>query len=91
MPITVDSGLFRCLWGSQPVDDGLHLAWCEGLASGIIAHFLQLVPEHVVAADECHQVLDCRLWRTVGEVHQSQLFLAVCANDKRFHDFLFIG
>ena len=47
--------------------------------------------EGVVAADECHKVLDCRLWRAVGEVHQSQLFLAVCANDKRFHDFLFIG
>ena len=60
------------LWGAKPVDDGLDLAWCESLGSGIIACFPQLVPEHGAGG-------------AVGEEEQGKLFLGVGANDEMFH------
>lgn len=41
-----------CLFlrGPDPVEDGLHFAEREGFSAVLVAHLLQLVPQHVVAA-----------------------------------------
>ena len=70
------SGL-RTFRGSEPIENGLHLAGRKGLAVGIIAHLLEFVPEHVVAADEGHEVFDGGVGGAVGEVEEGQLFFGV--------------
>ena len=75
----------------NPVENGLYFTWREGFSAFVVAHLLQLVPQHVVAADHRLQVLDGRLGRAVGEVQQGEFFLAVCANREVIHfSFLFI-
>lgn len=47
------SQVAMCVWflrGPDPVEDGLHFAGCEGFSAVLVAHLLQLVPQHVVAA-----------------------------------------
>ena len=63
----------------QPVENGLYFTWREGFSAFVVAHFLQLVPEHVVVAYHGHQVLDGRLRRAVGEVLQGEFFFAKCS------------
>ena len=79
------------LWGFRgpnPVEDGLHLAWCEDFAGVFVAGGEEFVAEHVVAADDGHEVVDGDAWGAVGEVHQGQLFLAKCTCLNRFHNIL---
>ena len=76
------------LWGlrgPQPLENGLHLAWCEDLAGGFVACFLQLVPEHVAAADEGHEVVDRHAGGAVGEEEEGEFFFAVGADVEMFH------
>ena len=75
--ITCDGVRLWGLRGTNPVDDGLHLAGCEDLVGGFVAGRQEFVAEHVVAADECHEVVDGHAGRAVGEVQQRQLFLTV--------------
>ena len=44
---------------------------------GIIAHLLEFVPEHVVAADEGHEVFDGGVGGAVGEIEEGQFFFGV--------------
>ena len=65
------------LRGAEPVDDGFRFAWGEGFSLFVIAHGLELVPEHVVAADHHHEVVDRYARGAVGEVEEGQLFFGV--------------
>ncbi len=79
-------GWLALLRNTEPVDDGLDLAGGEGFALGIVADGLQFVPEHVVAADECHEVLDGGFGGAVGEEEEGKFFLCVCSNGESVHD-----
>ena len=48
--ITCDGVRLCGLRGTNPVDDGLHLARGEDFAGIFVACFLQFVPQHIVAA-----------------------------------------
>ena len=65
--------------GSDPVEDGLHLAGCEDFAGVFVAGGEEFVAEHVVAADDGHEVVDGDAWGAVGEVEEGEFFLGVCA------------
>ena len=67
------------LGSPEPVENGLDFTWREGFSAFVVAHLLQLVPQHVVAADHHLQVLDGGLGGAVGEVHQGEFFLGVGA------------
>ena len=67
------------LGSPKPVENGLDFTWREGFSAFVVAHLLQLIPQHIVAAYHHLQVLDGRLRRAVGEVEEGQFFLAVCA------------
>ena len=59
----------------EPVEDGLDFAGGEGFSVVVVAHLLQFVPQHVVAADHRLQVLDGGLRGAVGEVEEGEFFL----------------
>ena len=80
------SGFLR---GPDPVEDGLHLAWCEDLAGVFVAGGEEFVAEHVVAADDGHEVVDGDAWGAVGEVEESEFFLGVGA-EFCFHGVFFL-
>ena len=61
----------------QPVENSLYFTWREGFSAFVVAHCLQLVPQHVVAANHRLQVLDGCLGRAVGEVQQGEFFFGV--------------
>ena len=66
--------------GSYPIDDGGDLARGEGFAFAPVAHGLEFVPEHVVAADEGHEAVDSGVGDAVGEVEEGQFFFGVGAD-----------
>ena len=68
------------LRGAEPVDDGFRFAWGEGFSFFVIAHGLELIPEHVVAADHHHEVVDRYAGGAVGEVEEGQFFFCVGAD-----------
>ena len=70
----IGGGVLR---GAQPVDDGFRFARGEGFSLFVIAHGLELVPEHVVAADHHHEVVDRYARGAVGEVEEGQFFFGV--------------
>lgn len=63
----------------KPVENGLHFAGCEGFSVVVVAHLLQFVPQHVVAADHGHEVLDGGLRGAVGEEEEGEFFFGVGA------------
>ena len=67
------------LGSPEPVENGLDFTWREGFSAVVVAHFLQLVPQHVVAAYHGHEVLDGGFGGAVGEVEEGEFFLGVCA------------
>ena len=52
----------------------------EGFAFAPVAHGLEFVPEHVVAADEGHEAVDSGVGDAVGEVEEGQFFFGVGAD-----------
>ena len=67
------------LGSPEPVENGLDFAGCEGFSAVVVAHFLQFVPQHVVAAYHGHEVLDGGFGGAVGEVEEGEFFLGVGA------------
>ena len=67
------------LGSPEPVANGLDFAGCEGFSAVVVAHFLQFVPQHVVAAYHGHEVFDGGLRGAVGEVEEGEFFFGVCA------------
>ena len=77
------------LGSPEPVENSLDFTWRECFSAFVVAHLLQLVPQHVVAADHHLQVLDGGFGGAVGEVHQGQFFLGVGA-EFCFHGVFFL-
>ena len=77
------------LGSPEPVENGLDFAGCEGFSAFVVAHLLQFVPQHVVAADHHLQVLDGGLRGAVGEVEEGEFFLGVGA-EFCFHGVFFL-
>ena len=69
----------------QPVENSLYFTRREGFSAFVVAHRLEFVPEHVVAADEGHEVFDGGFGGAVGEELQGEFFLAVRADFELFH------
>lgn len=67
------------LGSPKPVANCLDFAGREGFSAVVVAHFLQFVPQHVVAAYHGHEVLDGGFWGAVGEVEEGEFFLGVGA------------
>ena len=67
------------LGSPEPVENSLYFTWREGFSAFVVAHFLQFVPQHVVAAYHGHEVLDGGFGGAVGEVEEGEFFLGVGA------------
>ena len=78
------------LGSPKPVENGLDFAGCEGFSAFIVAHLLQLVPQHVVAAYHRHEVLDGGFGGAVGEVEEGEFFLGIGA-EFCFHGVFFFN
>ena len=69
--------------------DSLYLFGSKRLASLVIFHLLQLIPERPATPNPTHEMIHGRAWHTLRKVHQAQFLLRIRAVYKIFHNLNF--
>lgn len=69
--------------------DSLYLFGSKRLASLVISHLLQLIPERPATPNPTHEMIHSRAWHTLRKVHQTQFLLRIRAVYKIFHNLNF--